>query len=107
MVKPPIHVSTAVAFAGVSPSSPAYDLKKLLETKPVSDWKNILQNDFEKSVFKQFPQIEKIKDKLYSLGAEYSSMSGSGSTVFGLFSHHADLKKHFPESIYFSARLTR
>jgi 4-diphosphocytidyl-2-C-methyl-D-erythritol kinase len=105
MVKPPSHVSTAVAYAGVVPTGPTYDLKKVLEEIPISDWKNILHNDFEKSVFKQFPEIGEIKQKMYSLGAEYSSMSGSGSTVFGLFSHLPDLRKHFPGAVYFSSSL--
>jgi 4-diphosphocytidyl-2-C-methyl-D-erythritol kinase len=70
-------------------------------------WKNVLHNDFEKSVFKQYPAIEKIKDRMYSLGAEYSSMSGSGSTVFGLFSQPTDLRKNFADSICFSAHLER
>jgi 4-diphosphocytidyl-2-C-methyl-D-erythritol kinase len=105
IVKPPVHVSTAEAFAGIAPSMPKYDLKEVLETLPVSQWKNILHNDFEKSVFKQYPIIEDIKEKMYSLGAEYSSMSGSGSSVFGLFSQPTNLQKNFPDSIYFSARL--
>jgi 4-diphosphocytidyl-2-C-methyl-D-erythritol kinase len=107
MVKPPIHVSTAAAFAGIVPSLPTYDLKKVLETTPMSQWRNILHNDFETSVFKQYPAIENIKDKMYSLGAEYSSMSGSGSTVFGLFSRPVDLRREFPDSTYFSTRLER
>ena len=44
-----------------------------------------MKNDFEKYVFDKFPQVKKIKDDLYNAGAEYASMSGSGSTVFGLF----------------------
>jgi 4-diphosphocytidyl-2-C-methyl-D-erythritol kinase len=107
MVKPPIHVSTAAAFAGIVPPLPTYDLKNILETVPMNQWKNILRNDFEKSVFKQYPAIEKIKEKMYSLGAEYSSMSGSGSTVFGLFSQPVGFRTNFADSIYFSARLER
>jgi 4-diphosphocytidyl-2-C-methyl-D-erythritol kinase len=84
LLVPPVHVSTAMAYSKVVPSVPEFYLKDL-HTISVSDWKKYVKNDFEKSVFSQFPEIEKLKNKLYRLGAEYASMSGSGSSVYGLF----------------------
>ena len=53
---------------------------------PVKEWKNKIFNDFEKIVFKEYPQLAKIKEKLYKTGALYASMTGSGSAIFGIFS---------------------
>jgi 4-diphosphocytidyl-2-C-methyl-D-erythritol kinase len=84
LVKPPLEVSTARAFQNVVPQKPAVSLSELI-TLPVQDWKNNIVNQFESSVFPQYPEISGIKNRLYELGAVYASMSGSGSCVFGLF----------------------
>jgi len=84
MVKPPIEVSTAAAFRNIVPQTPEISLRELIKL-PVTEWKSQIFNQFEASVFQQFPEIEAIKNQLYSLGAVYASMSGSGSSVFGLF----------------------
>ena len=84
IVKPHIAVSTKEAYAGVKPEKPEFSLEKL-SSIPVNKWRDILKNDFEHSVFKKYPVIGEIKDKLYYMGAEYAAMSGSGSSVFGLF----------------------
>lgn len=86
LVKPDIFVSTREAYAGVTPQYPANDLRKALQ-QPIEEWKNTVFNDFEKSVFLAHPEIAAIKQTLYDMGAIYASMSGSGSTVFGLFNH--------------------
>jgi 4-diphosphocytidyl-2-C-methyl-D-erythritol kinase len=85
LVKPPTHVSTAEAYAGIVPQVPPESIQQILETQNLQAWKSSLKNDFEISVFKQYPAIGKIKEKLYQHGAVYASMSGSGSAVFGLF----------------------
>ncbi len=85
LVKPDIHVSTLDAYSNVNPCQPEVSLQNTLMTNPVSRWKDVVRNDFEESVFKKFPEIQSIKEKMYSLGAVYASMSGSGSTVFGIF----------------------
>jgi len=85
LVFPGLHVSTAEAYAAVVPVKPEKSLKELMNC-PVGQWKEILVNDFEKSVFKKRPVIGEIKQKLYDAGALYASMSGSGSAVYGLFS---------------------
>jgi 4-diphosphocytidyl-2-C-methyl-D-erythritol kinase len=84
LVKPDIFVSTKAAFAKIVPQRPQVDLREVA-TLPVDQWAGVMKNDFEDSVFPQFPEIAAIKDKLYDLGAVYASMSGSGSSVFGLF----------------------
>ncbi|MDR2956444.1 MAG: 4-(cytidine 5'-diphospho)-2-C-methyl-D-erythritol kinase [Prevotella sp.] len=84
LIKPNIHVSTKDAFSAITPKIPHLSLKEIIG-RPIDQWKNLMVNDFEKSVFTKYPEIQEIKDKLYNLGAVYASMSGSGSSVFGIF----------------------
>lgn len=89
IVKPPVHVSTAEAYLGITPEVPK---KGLVDTIGDRDsWKDSLVNDFEKTVGKKFPVIAQIKQKLYDHGATYSSMTGSGSAVYGIFDSEVDL----------------
>lgn len=90
LIKPDIHVSTIDAYGGCIPGKPAASLQ-LLANLPVSEWKNTIKNDFEKTVFKKYPSIQKIKEDLYEAGALYASMSGSGSSVFGIFEKETSL----------------
>ncbi|HEY2726670.1 MAG TPA: 4-(cytidine 5'-diphospho)-2-C-methyl-D-erythritol kinase [Parafilimonas sp.] len=99
LINPGIHVNTAWAFTQIQFSNPN-NIKAVI-TKPVEEWKNNLTNDFELPVFTKYPEIKNIKDHLYSLGALYASMSGSGSTVFGIFEKNSIInQKNFP-SHYF------
>ena len=84
IVKPLISISTQEAYSMIKPQKPAFSFNEL-SSIPVFEWKHVLKNDFEPGIFKKFPSIEKIKDNLYAMGAEYASMSGSGSAVYGLF----------------------
>jgi len=84
LVKPDIHISTPEAYSLVIPEIPEQSLIDLIQ-KPVVEWKDTIKNDFEKSVFAKYPEIEQIKATLYEQGAVYASMSGSGSSVYGLF----------------------
>lgn len=84
IVKPDVFVSTREAFANIRPHRPEYPVREVIR-RPVAEWKDTLINDFEASVFPQYPVIGKIKEELYHQGAIYASMSGSGSSVFGLF----------------------
>ena len=84
LIKPDIFVSTRDAFAEIKPVRPAVSLKEIVK-QPIETWKNSMKNDFEDSVFKKFPEIAAIKDELYDLGAVYAAMSGSGSSVYGIF----------------------
>ena len=104
IIKPNVSVSTVQAYKNVVPALPAFSLKELHDI-PLASWKEMVVNDFEKSIFPQFPEIKKWKDLLYESGAIYASMSGSGSAVFGLFDQiPADLKNKIPEGIFFSRK---
>ncbi len=94
LIKPNCFISTQTAYAMVTPTSPTVSLKEIIK-HPVSEWKETMKNDFEASVFKKFPEICNIKEKLYDLGAIYASMSGSGSSVFALFESEIEIEKYF------------
>ena len=84
LVNPGIHINTGWAFSQITPAVSFQNLKDII-AQPVSTWKNNLKNDFELPVFSAYPEIEKIKNNLYKMGAIYAAMSGSGSTVYGIF----------------------
>lgn len=84
LINPGIHVGTAEAYTGIEFSAENNSIREIVEG-PVTEWKEKLKNDFEKSVFKNHPVLIGIKDQLYSEGAIYASMSGSGSTIFGIY----------------------
>jgi 4-diphosphocytidyl-2-C-methyl-D-erythritol kinase len=84
LIYPDIHVSSKEAYSGVLPNNSNQKLADLLKSD-ISTWKDELKNDFEASVFNQFPAISNIKESLYDQGALYASMTGSGSAVFGIF----------------------
>lgn len=84
LVKPDIFVSTKDAYAKVNVRRPDTPLPELL-AQPLETWKDTVINDFERSVFSKYPEIAAIKDSMYDIGAVYASMSGSGSSVFGIF----------------------
>lgn len=83
LINPGIHVGTKEAYAGVTPGAPKVNLAEVLQDR--NRWKAELVNDFEPSIFKNHPEIAEIKEKMYGSEAFYSAMSGSGSSVFGLF----------------------
>jgi 4-diphosphocytidyl-2-C-methyl-D-erythritol kinase len=84
IVNPGIHISTAFAYASVTPRKPRRPLEELIRL-PVSQWKKWIVNDFESGMIYRHPVIGEIRDKLYDLGALYASMTGSGSSVYGIF----------------------
>ena len=95
IVKPPVAVSTREAFSRVVPRQPLKNCRQVV-AQPVETWKDELYNDFEDSIFPQYPVIGEVKNELYDMGALYAAMSGSGSAVFGLFPHRvAGLAERF------------
>ena len=86
LVKPDINVSTREAFSMIHPRRPERSLLEAI-SHPVEEWRDTVVNDFERSVFLHHPEIAAIKATLYDMGAVYASMTGSGSSVFGLFQH--------------------
>ena len=84
VICPGIHVSTAHAFGMIEPKPAAYDLRNLANL-PLVDWRAHVVNDFEAPVFAEHPELAEIKHQLYESGAIYAAMSGSGSSLFGLF----------------------
>ncbi len=84
IVKPDINISTKEAYECITPKQPQSSLIELIKS-PIAKWKSLIINDFEESLFKKYPVLADTKQKLYDEGAEYASMSGSGSACFGLF----------------------
>jgi len=84
LVKPPVGVDTRTAYSRVVPALPSLDLAHTI-SRPVEAWDGLLVNDFEPSVFAALPQLWLIKAQLLDAGAQYAAMSGSGSTIFGIF----------------------
>ena len=103
IVKPALHISTAKAYSLITPHKRSISiLNQVME--PVSQWKNFLTNDFEEALIELHPEIGTIKSNLYTQGAIYASMSGSGSAVFGLFDNKPP-QVSFPHCVVFSTLL--
>ncbi len=90
MVYPNFGISTQEAYAGIKPKKAKKNWEKQL-AKPLETWKETISNDFENSLFPTYPQLAEIKNELYARGAQYAAMSGSGSTIFGLFDQEIKL----------------
>jgi len=84
-----IHIETKWAFSKIKPAQPTASIQQIV-TQPVKTWKDKLINDFEIPVFNEYPQIKKLKTQLYNAGALYASLTGTGSTVYGIFNNNAD-----------------
>ena len=99
IVNPGIHIDTGRAFLEMIPALPKTSVTEIIR-RPVERWKDELTNDFEKPIFQKYREIADIKDELYRNGAVYASMSGSGSTVYGLFPKEQSLQLSFPASYF-------
>lgn len=84
IVYPKIHIGTTEAYAGVVPKRPPIAIKEIIE-QPLKQWKALLHNDFEDSLFPKYPSLKELKAMMYAQGAAYTSMTGSGSAVYGIF----------------------
>ena len=104
LVKPAVSVATAEAYRHVVPSEPVTDLRLDVQL-PVEKWRVRVRNDFEASVFKQYPLLEALKATLYDMGAVYASMSGSGSALYGLFRYDIPDTTCFDDCFTYKAEL--
>ncbi|MFR9533957.1 MAG: 4-(cytidine 5'-diphospho)-2-C-methyl-D-erythritol kinase [Rikenellaceae bacterium] len=92
LIKPDINVSTREAYSGVKPAYPAESLSEAIQL-PILKWQGRVKNDFEEHIFLAYPLLAQIKEELITSGALYAAMSGSGSTIFGIFEAQEDAKK--------------
>ena len=92
MIKPNCGVSTREAYSGIirHPEVEGQIKQALQDRQSFADMRPLLVNDFEQTVFLLHPEIAEIKQRLLDAGAVYAAMSGSGSTVFGLFQHDSE-----------------
>ena len=88
IIKPEFEISTAFAYSKVKPEKPQTSLFENY-LKPVTEWKDLIKNDFEKFLFPFYPRLAALKQKLYDCGAVYASMTGSGSALFALYDEKA------------------
>lgn len=92
LVKPDVAISTREAFSKITPRKPELSLKEIARM-PIDRWKDLMVNDFEQSVFHQFPELRLIKERLYETGAVYASMTGSGSSFYGIFESESEARR--------------
>jgi len=99
VVNPGIHVPTGWAFSQIKPREEVPPLEEWLQL-PVPEWKNHIENDFFGPVAAAYPDIRALYDTIYASGAAFASMSGSGSTVFGLFPKEMNPTLHIPPGYF-------
>ena len=99
LVNPGIHVPTGWAFAQIQPTIPDLHCNHIIQ-QPVETWCKTLTNDFEAPVMKAYPAIQVIKEQLYQQGALFASMTGTGSTVYGIFSKNTHPLFDFPNHYF-------
>jgi 4-diphosphocytidyl-2-C-methyl-D-erythritol kinase len=105
LVNPGIHVNTGWAFSKITPSKNRTSIHEIIH-QPVATWKDVLKNDFEQAVFTEYPEIKSIKETLYSKGAIYASMTGSGSTVYGIFDKDREYVFDFPSHYFMNVPIS-
>lgn len=99
LVNPQIHIGTGWAFSNITPQVPTISIQEIIQ-QPVTTWKDALVNDFQAPAVQQYPAIGEAIHQLYQQDAVYSAMTGSGSTVFGLFEKDAKPQLSFPENYF-------
>ncbi len=100
LVHPSVHISTPKAYGMITPLIPEISLSERIK-QPIENWKDVLKNDFEEPIFKEFKELKKIKETLYENGAVYAAMTGSGSALYGIFKEEIDLSNEFVEYFVF------
>lgn len=99
LVNPGIHVSTKEMFQHIKPAFPSKKITEIIQ-EPIETWKNTLTNDFENVAFSLHPGIKKIKEALYAHRAIYASMTGTGSTIFGIFRKDDEIDFSFEKGYF-------
>ena len=101
IVNPGIGISTKTAFSFITPNQPSTHIPDILQM-PIRSWKDTLINDFEAPIFQAYPELENIKQTLYQKGAVYAAMTGTGSTVYGIFETHIipEISFDFPPNYF-------
>jgi 4-diphosphocytidyl-2-C-methyl-D-erythritol kinase len=104
LLNPGFLISTREAYENCEPALPLFSLPDMI-ARPILEWKELIINDFEKTIFQKYPRISTIKQALYDTGALYSSMSGSGSTVYGIFRDKPNVPDDLKEFVIYSGVL--
>ena len=104
LTNPAVKVSTIEAYRNCIPKKPSSNLNDLV-AKPLAEWKDLIVNDFEETVFREYPVIKSFKEELYNIGAIFSSMSGSGSAVYGIFDHKPEIPAKMIRNVIYSGVL--
>ncbi len=104
LINPGIHISTREAYHNCYPSLPEIGFEELCSNK-ISEWKKLIVNDFEDFVFKVYPEVYELKKSLYKLGAVYCSMTGSGSSVYGIYKQKPNIPDKLKEKMIFEGVL--
>lgn len=104
MANPGIQAGTREAYAGCKPALPDTSLRELV-SRPVEEWKDSVINDFEGILFPKYPLIKELKSAFYASGAVFSSMSGSGSTVFGIYDEKPAIPEFLAKYVIFESLL--
>lgn len=99
IINPGIHVNTGWAFSQITPSKYPNSLQQTT-LKPITEWKEFITNDFEAAVFNEHPSLPPIKQQLYDAGALFAGMTGSGSTIFGIFEKNTEFNFLWPEHYF-------
>ncbi len=102
LIYPQINISTKNAFSFVKHNSSATDYSAILDNELL--WRNHISNDFEEFVFSEHPHLLKLKNKLYQHNALYTSLTGSGSSLYAISEKEMDIswidKSYFVQQRY-------
>ncbi len=104
LANPGIQASTREAYAACRPALPETSLE-VLTKRPPDEWKDTVINDFEEILFPEYPVIKELKSAFYDSGCVFSSMSGSGSTVYGIYSKKPSIPKEIEMHVIFEGYL--
>jgi 4-diphosphocytidyl-2-C-methyl-D-erythritol kinase len=104
LLNPGINISTKEAYKNCKPHKPESSLEELIRL-PVDKWRDMIINDFEEYAFKKYPMINYLKNELYRIGATFSSMSGSGSSVYGIFRTKPEIPLRLNQNLIYSGIL--